>query len=139
MLYSLLIGSCLFSWVLMGWGAAQLNAYLSTRQLGLTMAKARKAGYDVAAADIARGTISFYAGFEVRNLSTAELSKALDEPGALVVAVRNKNRHDIPAQVLNRLTIVKSFPRLEWKGYTLYGERGEKVDELKKILDTEME
>ena len=138
-LWSLLVGSFLVSWVLMGWGAAQLNDYLSTRQLGLTMAKARQAGYDTAAVDIARGTISFYAGFEVRNLGAIELSKALDEPGSLLVAVRNKNRHDIPDQVLNRLTVVKSYPTLEWKGYTLYGERGERVDELKKILSAEIE
>jgi 4-amino-4-deoxy-L-arabinose transferase-like glycosyltransferase len=138
-LCGLLVGSCLFSWLEMGWGAAQLNDYLSTRQLGVTMAKARKAGYELVAADIARGTISFYAGSEVRNLGNNELSRALDEPGFLAVAVCNKRRHRIPSQVLARLTMLKRFPRLGFDGYTLYIERDEGVKEPTRLLDAKTE
>jgi 4-amino-4-deoxy-L-arabinose transferase-like glycosyltransferase len=127
LLWALLAGSCLISSVALGWGAGQLNAYFSARELGLRLADYKRAGYQVASVDVAPGTLSFYGGCQVRGLSAAELGRALDEPGRLAVAVRNKKRALIPAAVLARLAVVESFPKLEFEGYGLYVERLEIV------------
>lgn len=123
LLWALLTGSVLLSWVVWGWGAAQLNPYFSARPLGEKLAALGEAGYTPAAVDVARGTLSFYAGTTVRQLSAAELSAALDEPGSLAVVVRHKKRHLIPRQSLQRLRLVAEFPRLEFHGYAIYVER----------------
>jgi 4-amino-4-deoxy-L-arabinose transferase-like glycosyltransferase len=123
LLWALLGGSCLLSWLLLGWGAAQVNGYFSARQLGLRLAEACQAGYEPVAVDIARGTLSFYAGCQIRQLSHAELEAALDEPGRLAVVVRNKKLGLIPRRTWDRLSLVETYPRLEYQGYALYVER----------------
>ena len=122
-LCGLLVASVALSWVLLGWGAAQLNGYFSARELGERLAAAKQAGWQPAAVDIARGTLSFYAGCEVRQLSASQLGAALSEPGRLAVVVRRKKLSLIPKDVLARLAPVAEFPRLEFDGYTLYYER----------------
>lgn len=123
LLLMLVLGSCLLSWTALGWGASQLNDYLSTYKLGVAFAEARKAGYQPVAVDIARGTISFYAGTIIRNISHNELAKALDEPGHIAVAVRNKRRDRLPEDALARLRVLANFPKLNFSGYTLYVEK----------------
>ncbi len=126
----LLLGSGLVSWIGLGWGASQLNDYLSTQKLGAAFAEARNAGYEPVAVDIARGTISFYAGTIIRNITHNELLKALDEPGLLAVAVRNKRRDRLPEDALARLTVLANFPKLNFSGYTLYVEKPETAPSL---------
>jgi len=123
LLVMLVLGSCLLSWTGLGWGASQLNDYLSTQKLGVAFAEARKAGYQPVAVDIARGTISFYADTIICNISHNELPRALDEPGLLAVAVRNKRRNRLPEDALARLRVLANFPKLNFSGYTLYVEK----------------
>jgi hypothetical protein len=122
LLWALLGGSCLLSWLLWGLGATQLNPYFSASELGARLASARQAGYELAQVDIARGTLSFYAGSEIRQLSHGELGPALDEPGRLAVVIRHKKRGLIPRKVLDRLALACEFARLEFEGYSLYLE-----------------
>jgi 4-amino-4-deoxy-L-arabinose transferase-like glycosyltransferase len=122
-LWALLGGSGLISWAVLGWGAAQFNPYFSAKDLGLELAGLKRAGFEPAAVDIARGTLSFYAGSTLRQLSAAELPAALAKPGRLAVVVRQKKRHLIPRQAWSRLHLVARYPRLEFGGYAVYVER----------------
>jgi len=125
LLWLFLLGSCLVSWVGFGWGAMQLNDYLSTRKLGLTLAEAGRVGYKPVTVDIARGTISFYAGMIMRNISHGELSRVLDEPGLVAVVIRDKRRNRVPEEDLARLDVLARFPKIQFTGYTVYIEKGE--------------
>ncbi|MBW2096536.1 MAG: hypothetical protein JRI80_16815, partial [Deltaproteobacteria bacterium] len=125
LLWLFVLGSCLVSWVGFGWGAMQLNDYLSTQKLGLTLAEARRVGYKPVTVDIARGTISFYAGMIMRNISHGELSRVLDEPGLIAVVIRDKRRDRVPQEDLARLDVLARFPKIQFTGYTLYIEKGE--------------
>ncbi len=122
LLWALLAGACLVSWVGLGFGAAQLNDYFSPRALGERLAALSRAGWQIAAVDIARGTLSFYAGGQLRQLSAAQLEAALREPGRLAVAVREKKKGLIPPGAFGRLTLDSRFPRLEFAGYAIYLE-----------------
>ena len=122
-LWWFLLGGCLVSWVCMGWGASQLNDYLSTRKLALAMAEASKSGYRPVAVDTARGTISFYAGMIIRNVSRYDLSKVLDEPGLVAVAIRNNRLKRITKKDLARLRLTEEFPKMKFSGYSLYLEK----------------
>ena len=118
-----LLGGCLISVICMGWGASQLNDYLSTRKLALAMVEANKSGYSPVAVDTARGTISFYANMIIRNVSYHQLSKVLDEPALVAVAVRNKRLHRIRKVDLERLELKEQFPKIQFTGYSLYLEK----------------
>jgi len=125
LLWLFLLGSCLISWMGFGWGAAQLNDYLSTQKLGRTLAEAGRVGYKPVTVDIARGTISFYAGMIMRNISHGELSHVLDEPGLIAVVIRDKRRDRVSPKDLARLDVLERFPKIQFTGYTLYVEKGE--------------
>ncbi|MFH0809133.1 MAG: glycosyltransferase family 39 protein [Pseudomonadota bacterium] len=122
MLWATLAGACVVSWGVFGWGASQANAYFSAREVGRGLAQARQAGYEPAAVDVARGTISFYADAEVRNLSADEVPAALDAPGRLALVVREKRLSRIPPRVLGRLRLAARYAQLEMDGYRLYLE-----------------
>lgn len=125
LLWLFLVGSCLVSWVGFGWGAMQLNDYLSTQKLGRILAEARRVGYKPVTVDIARGTISFYAGMIMRNISHGELSRVLDEPGLIAVVIRDKRRERVSQKDLARLDVLARFPKIQFTGYTLYIEKAE--------------
>ena len=123
LLWLFLVGNCVFSWVAFGWGAPQLNDYLSTRSVGVTLAEARRAGYKPVTVDIARGTISFYAGMIMRNISHGELSRVLDEPGLVAVVIRDKRRDRVAQEDLARLDVLVRYPKIQFSGYTVYVEK----------------
>ena len=77
--------------------------------------------------DIARGTISFYAGMIIRNVSHRTLSDVLDEPGLVAVAMRNKKLDRVREEDLARLQVFAKFPKIRFSGYTLYTEKGDKA------------
>ena len=79
--------------------------------------------------DIARRTLCSYSGSGFRDLNNEEPSKALDEPGSLAVAVRSQRRPLIPHQTLDRLVVLRSYPRLQWDGCTLHVEKGVRGEE----------
>lgn len=124
LLWLFLLGSCLVSWAGFGWGAMQLNDYLSTQKPGRTLAEAGRAGYKPVTVDMVRGMISFYAGVIMRNISHDELSRVLDEPGLIAVVIRDKRRDRIPQEALARLTVLARFPKIQFTGYTVYVEKG---------------
>ena len=125
LLWLFLAGSSIFSWVVFGWGAAQLNDYLSTQKVGRTLAEAKRVGYKPVTVDLARGTISFYAGMIMRNISHEELSRVLDEPGLVAVVVRDKRRDRIAPEDLSRMDLLVRFPETQFTGYSVYVEKGE--------------
>jgi hypothetical protein len=125
LLWLFVAGSCIFSWIIFGWGGAQLNDYLSTQKVGRTLAEAKRVGYTPVTVDLARGTISFYAGMIMRNISHDELSRVLDEPGLIAVVVRDKRRDRIAPKDLERLDLLVQFPKMQFTGYSVYVEKGE--------------
>jgi hypothetical protein len=47
----------------------------------------------------------------------------------------NQRRPLIPHQALDRLVVLRRFPRLQWDGYTLYVGKGAREEELRMALD----
>ena len=56
-------------------------------------------------------------------MSHHQLSKVLDEPALVAVAVRNKRLHRIRKVDLERLELKEQFPKIQFTGYSLYLEK----------------